>query len=124
MNIQTDRRGLLRLLMASGVSAVVDPRLAFGASAACGGHVLSELDEAAIEDLGREFRSQRSDIAAVDAIAKLLAQSQDEAEILAKLRARMLADFTAGRMVNLAGWFVSETEGCVFAALSRCASEV
>ncbi|MBM0103400.1 hypothetical protein JM946_01525 [Steroidobacter sp. S1-65] len=123
MNKHMDRRGLLRLLAGLGAAVVVDQRLAFGASATCSG-VFGELDEAAIAELGREYLSQRSDAAAVDAIAKLLAESQDEAKTLEQLRARVLADFTAGRIVNLAGWFVSETEGCVFAALSRCASEV
>lgn len=124
MSIRTDRRGLLRLLMISGAAAVVDRRLAFGASAACDGTTFGRFDAAAIQELGREYLSQRSDSAAVNSIAKLLADSRDEAETLAQLRALVLSDFTAGRMVNVAGWFVSETEGCVFAALSRCANEV
>lgn len=124
MNRHMDRRGLLRLLVGLGAAAVVDQKLAFGASAGCSGSAFGELDDAAVAELGREYLGLRPDAAAVDSIAKLLASSRDEADALEELRARVLADFAAGRIVNLAGWFVSETEGRVFAVLSRCAIEV
>ena len=124
MNRHMDRRGLLRLLVGLGAAAAVEQRLAFGAGAACGGSAFGELDEAAIAELGREYLSLGADAVEVDTIAKLLAGSRNDAEAWEQLRAIVLADFTAGRIVNLAGWFVSETEGRVFAELSRCASEV
>lgn len=124
MNIQMDRRRLLRLVLASSAAAVVDQTLAFGAGTACDGASFAQLDATAIHELGREYLGQRSDAAAVNAIAQLLTNGRDETETLSQLRAKVLADFAAGRMVNLAGWFVSETEGCLFAALSRCANEV
>ena len=119
MNAPIDRRRLLQLLVALGASPLVNWKPAFAASGSCGGAVFGELDPAAIQELGRKYLAQRPGTT-VEGIAKLLASSRNEAEASAQLRAQMRADFTAGRIVNLAGWFVSETEGCVFAALSRC----
>lgn len=122
MNMQTDRRRLLRLLVALGASAAGSQNLAFGAGAACDVTMFGKLDVDAIRELGREYLTQRPVASEVEVIAKLLADSQNDTETLEQLRAKVLADFSAGRIVNLAGWFVSETEGRVFAALSRCNS--
>ncbi len=123
MSVSMDRRRLLRVVLALGASFAVHQKVAFGSSAACGGMAFERLDATAIQLLGREYLSQRPDLTAVDHVARLLTDAENEAQALAQLRARVVADFTAARMVNLGGWFVSETEGCVFAALSRCASE-
>ncbi|HEY0683823.1 MAG TPA: hypothetical protein VGD45_15930 [Steroidobacter sp.] len=122
MNMQLDRRRLLGLLVALGASTAVNRQLAFGASAACDVTMFGKLDMDAIHELGREYLAQRPAATEVDVIAKLLAASQNDTETLEQLRTEVVADFTAGRIVNLAGWFVSETEGRVFAALSRCNS--
>ncbi|MET0533835.1 MAG: hypothetical protein ABW171_06385 [Steroidobacter sp.] len=108
-----DRRHLLQLILALGTTIVLSDT---AASSACAKSLLGDLDAGLIEELGREYLAGRRDSAALDAVVKLL--NADHA--LIELRKKVQADFTAGRLVNLSGWFVSETEGCVFAALSRC----
>jgi hypothetical protein len=37
------------------------------------------------------------------------------------LREMIRDDYVSGRTVNLSGWFVSRTEGCIFARMAMCA---
>lgn len=121
MNNQMDRRRLLQLIVALGASAVMHDKVALAASGHCRTTLFDGLDVASIQALGREYLTSRPGSEALEAVAKLLADSSSDDETLAELRSKTLEDFAAGRIVNLSGWFVSETEGCVFAALSRCA---
>ena len=38
-----------------------------------------------------------------------------------RLREMIRDDYIAGRTVNLSGWLLSRTEGCIFARLAMCA---
>jgi hypothetical protein len=116
-----ERRRLLRLLVALGVSAVMHDKVASAAGSHCRTALFDELDVASIQALGREYLAGRPGSEAIEAVARILATPSIEDETLSKLRRMALGDLAAGRIVNLSGWFVSETEGCVFAALSRCA---
>jgi hypothetical protein len=120
MNAQMNRRRLMQLVLALGASAAMRDKIALAAGSHCPSSMFGGLDLASTQDLGREYLAARPNSEAFGTIAGLLADPANEDETLAELRRKMLADFTAGRIVNLSGWFVSETEGCVFAALSRC----
>jgi hypothetical protein len=114
-----DRRRVLQLIVALGASAAMHDKVASATAGHCR-TMFDELDPASIQQLGREYLASRPGSEAIGAVAKLLAGWGKQDEILAELRSKALADFAAGRIVNLSGWFVSETEGCVFAALSGC----
>lgn len=117
MNNQMNRRRLVQLFFALGASAVMHDKVA---ADSCRSSMFSGVDLAAAQELGREYLAKSSS-EEIGTVARLLqGPVANEDEALAELRTKMLADFTAGRIVNLSGWFVSETEGCVFAALSRC----
>ena len=75
----------------------------------------------AVRDLGRRYMTIRPDDEKVEQVASMLTQDVALEQVEA-LRRDMHADFAAERIVNLDGWFLSETEGRLFAALSRCAS--
>lgn len=120
MTTSIDRRRLLQLIFAVGAAAALPEKPAFAAGTDCGPAWFDGLDMASIQELGREYQARRPVEAGIEAVARLLASSSNEDEAVAELRTKVLADFAAGRIVNLSGWFVSETEGCVFAALSRC----
>ncbi len=118
MNNQMNRRRLMQLFLALGASAVMHDKVA---ADSCRSSMFSGVDLAAAQELGREYLANKSSSEDIGTVARLLqGPVANEDEALAELRTKVLADFTAGRMVNLSGWFVSETEGCVFAALSRC----
>lgn len=120
MSGQMNRRRLMQLILALGASAAMHGKVALAAGG-CRSPMFSGMDVAAAQELGREYLTDRPNSEALETIARLLTDAAaNEAEALAELRKKVLADFTAGRIVNLSGWFVSETEGRVFAALSRC----
>lgn len=120
MNAEMSRRRLMQLILAMSVSAAMHDKVVLAAVARCGSPIFGDLDLASIQELGREYLVTRTDDESIDAMVGVLTNHATEEEALAALRAKVLADFTDGRVVNLSGWFVSETEGRVFAALSRC----
>lgn len=120
MNGQMDRRRLMQLILALGASAVMRDEVAVAAGSSCRSSIFGGLDLASIQELGREYLLDRPNGKVLGIVGRILADSANEDEALTGLRSKMLVDFAAGRIVNLSGWLVSETEGCVFAVLSRC----
>ena len=120
MNAPINRRRLMQLILALGASAAMHDKVALASGSHCPSSMFGGLDLAAAQNLGREYLAGRNNSEAIETVARLLENPRNEDEALAELRRNVLADFTAGRIVNLSGWFVSETEGCVFAVLSRC----
>jgi hypothetical protein len=111
------RRRALLWLSALGVSVGLHG-VARGRSCAS---FASDLDLDAVRDLGREYLLAHPDDPEVGDVESLLGvAATTELQQVRQLRERMQEDFSADRLVQLSGWFVSVTEGRVFAALSRC----
>jgi hypothetical protein len=79
------------------------------------------LDMNAAGALGREYLNQHPLDPALKEVLALLRTSADAAEAPARrLREMIRDDYVAGRTVNLSGWFVSRTEGCILARIAYC----
>jgi len=87
--------------------------------------LLSRPDSAAT--VGRAYLRLRPDEAEADLLVRLLAQSlsgpadlDDEAKLRRAMARSLSADFDQGRLVNVSGWLLAETEArlCALAALS------
>jgi hypothetical protein len=80
------------------------------------------LDMSIAGRLGREYLDQYPLDPALKEVLALLRTATDAVETpVRRLREMIRADYVAGRMVNLSGWFVSRTEGCILARISMCA---
>jgi hypothetical protein len=72
--------------------------------------------------LGREYLGQYPMDPALKEVLALLRTPADGVETpVRRLREMIRDDYVAGRIVNLSGWFVSRTEGCILARVSMCA---
>jgi hypothetical protein len=72
--------------------------------------------------LGREYLGQYPLDPALKEVLALLRTPADGVETqVRRLREMIRDDYVAGRIVNLSGWFVSRTEGCILARVSMCA---
>jgi hypothetical protein len=72
--------------------------------------------------LGREYLGQYPWDPALKEVLALLRTPADGVETpVRRLREMIRDDYVAGRIVNLSGWFVSRTEGCILARVSMCA---
>jgi hypothetical protein len=114
-----NRRRTLQLILA-GIAA--------GAAPAAAGESLCrqwaeglDLDAAGV--IGREYLGRYPLDPALQEVLALLRSPEDAVRSAARrLREMIRDDYIAGRTVNLSGWLVSRTEGCIFARLSMCAS--
>ncbi len=80
------------------------------------------LDLNAAGAIGREYLGRYPVDPALKEVLALLRSPADAVQAAARrLREMIRDDYVAGRTVNLSGWFVSRTEGCIFARLSMCA---
>ncbi len=80
------------------------------------------LDLTAAAVIGREYLDRHPRDPAFAEVLALLRSPQDAVQSAARrLRQMVRDDYIAGRTVNLSGWIVSRTEGCIFARLSMCA---
>ncbi len=80
------------------------------------------LDMNAAGAIGREYLGRYPQDPALKEVLALLRSPADAVQAAARrLREMIRDDYIAGRTVNLSGWFLSRTEGCIFARLSRCA---
>jgi hypothetical protein len=80
------------------------------------------LDINAAGVIGREYLGRYPQDPALKEVLGLLRSPADAVQAAARrLREMIRDDYIAGRTVNLSGWFVSRTEGCIFARLSMCA---
>jgi hypothetical protein len=100
---------------------VLVSRVAAAADTECATWLSEELEEDAIEALGREYLAGRATVPGLDRIASLI-ESADADVALDKLQKLMQDDYANDRIVNLSGWFVSVTEAQVFAVLAKCAA--
>ena len=72
--------------------------------------------------IGREYLGRYPLDPALKEVLALLRAPADAVEGAARrLREMIRDDYVAGRTVNLSGWFVSRTEGCIFARIAMCA---
>jgi hypothetical protein len=112
------RRRTLQLLVAA---------LATGAMPGAAGATLCRqwtdgLDMDVAGRLGREYLEQYPLDPALKQVLALLRTPADAVETpVRRLREMIREDYVAGRMVNLSGWFVSRTEGCILARIHMCA---
>ena len=72
--------------------------------------------------LGREYLEQYPlDPALKEVLALLRTPANAVESPVRRLREMIRDDYVAGRIVNLSGWFVSRTEGCILARIGMCA---
>lgn len=112
------RRSTLQLLVAA---------IATGAMPGAAGATLCRqwtdgLDMNVAGALGREYLDQYPLDPALKEVLALLRTPADAVETpVRRLREMIREDYVAGRTVNLSGWFVSRTEGCILARIHMCA---
>jgi|SRR5688572_20275399 hypothetical protein len=112
------RRRTLQLLVAA---------LATGAMPGAAGATLCRqwtdgLDMNVAGRLGREYLEQYPlDPALKEVLGLLRTQAGGVETPVRRLREMIRDDYVAGRIVNLSGWLVSRTEGCILARIHMCA---
>ena len=112
------RRRTLQLLVAAIAAGAVPAR---PAASLCL-QWADGLDMDAAGAIGREYLGRYPLDPALKEVLALLRAPADAAQGAAlRLREMIRDDYVAGRTVNLSGWFVSRTEGCIFARIAMCA---
>jgi hypothetical protein len=112
------RRRTLQLL----VAALATGAMPGAAGATLCGQWTDGLDMNVAGRLGREYLEQYPLDPALKEVLALLRTSAESVETpVRRLREMIRDDYVAGRIVNLSGWFVSRTEGCVLARIHMCA---
>jgi hypothetical protein len=112
------RRRTLQLLVAAIAAGAVPA----ASSASLCTQWSDELDLDVAGALGREHLGRHPLDPALKEVLALLRAPADAAQGAARRLGEMIRDdYVAGRTVNLSGWFVSRTEGCIFARLAMCA---
>jgi hypothetical protein len=80
------------------------------------------LDINAAGAIGREYLGRYPLDPALKEVIALLRTPADAMQAAARrLRDMIRDDYVAGRTVNLSGWLLSRTEGCIFARIAMCA---
>jgi hypothetical protein len=111
------RRRTLQLLVAA-IAAGAIPGAA-GASLCL--QWAEEIDMNAAGAMGREYLGHYPLDPALKEVLSLLRAPADAAQAAVhRLRDMIRDDYVAGRIVNLSGWLVSRTEGCMFARMAMC----
>jgi hypothetical protein len=109
--VSTDRRVVLQM-----IAAIVASSGPGNVSAACGAPFMEGIDWDAARELGQEYlRSHSQEAELQSMIAMVSGTRSDWQPVIDELRAAMRADYEAGRIVNLSGWFVSKTEARLLA---------
>jgi hypothetical protein len=112
------RRQTLQLL----VAAIATGATPTAAGASLCSQLADELDIYAASALGREYLERYPQDPALKEVLAVLRAPTDSAQIpVRRLREMIRDDYVGGRTVNLSGWFVSRTEGCVLARIAMCA---
>ena len=112
------RRETLQLLLAAIASGATPAAAGAGACV----QWADGLDVNAAGALGREYlKLYPLDPALKEVLALLRVPADAVEEALRRLGEKIHYDYVAGRTVNLSGWFVSRTEGCIFARIAMCA---
>lgn len=118
-SIRIDRRRALQMLSALGVTLAAPNSAGAATTSDCGRWLSEDLELEALRVLGREYSAQHAGDAGTSRVATLIAAGSDDAAI-ATLQGLVRADYASGRMVRLSHWFVSDTEGRIFAVLAEC----
>ena len=118
--MRLSRRRTLQLL-----AAAIAAGAATGATGAAGASLCQQwaegLDMNAAGAIGREYLGRYPQDPALKEVLALLRSPGDAVQTAARrLREMVRDDYIAGRTVNLSGWFLSRTEGCIFARLAMC----
>lgn len=112
------RRRTLQLLVAAIASGALPS--AAGSTTLCR-QWTEGLDINAASALGREYLQRHPLDPALKAVLALLRTPTNAVEApVRRLREMIRDDYVAGRTVNLSGWFVSRTEGCILARIAMC----
>jgi hypothetical protein len=112
------RRQTLQLL----VAALAAGAMPSAASASFCQQLADRLDIHAASALGREYLDRHPLDPALKEVLALLRTPADAAQTpVRRLREMIRDDYVAGRTVNLSGWFISRTEGCILARIAMCA---
>jgi hypothetical protein len=117
---QIDRRCVLRMVVALGTTLAVS-KGAIAADDGCGRWLSEDVEGEALQTLGREYVALRGSDEGVGRIAELIAAAESDDTAIAALQELVRTDYGSGRIVQLSHWFVSETEGRIFALLADCA---
>ena len=116
--MKLNRRETLQLLLAAIASGTT---LSAAGAEPCA-QWADGLDVNAAGALGREYlKLYPLDPALQEVLALLRVPGNALEEALHRLGEMIRYDSVAGRTVNLSGWFVSRTEGCIFARIAMCA---
>jgi hypothetical protein len=79
------------------------------------------LDLNAAGAIGREYLDHYPRDPALKEVLELLRTPADTVQdAVRRLRQMIREDYIAGRTINLSGWLLSRTEGCIFARLAMC----
>jgi hypothetical protein len=114
----TSRRQMLQLL----VAAIATGAMPAAAGASLCAQLAHGLDINAASAMGREYLERHPQDPALKEVLALLRTPADAMQTpVRRLREMIRDDYVAGRTVNLSGWFVSRTEGCVLARVAMCA---
>jgi hypothetical protein len=115
---EMDRRRVVQILCALGVGALAAPDAYAQSHAAT---LVADIDANAIRELAEAWRQAAPHDGSTAPVRSLL---QDEhlsyKEAVSRLRRMMSEDFESGRVVTVAGWMLSATEG----RLLKVASEL
>jgi hypothetical protein len=116
--MNASRRQTLQLL----VAAIATGAMPAAAGASLCAQLADGLDVNAASAMGREYLARHPQDPALKEVLALLRTPADAMQTpLRRLREMIRDDYVAGRMVNLSGWLVSRTEGCVLARVAMCA---
>jgi hypothetical protein len=112
------RRQTLQLLLA----AIATGSMPAAAGASLCSQWAEGIDVNAASALGREYLDRHPQDPALKEVLELLRAPADALQApVRRLREMIRDDYVAGRTVNLSGWFISRTEGCIFARIAMCA---
>lgn len=112
--MSVDRRVLLQMLAATVAGCGLG-------AAACSAQFIDGIDWQAVRKLGEEYLLTHGKDAELDNITAMINGTRSDWQpVLDELRTVMRADYEAGRLVNLSGWFVSKTEARLLAGFSTC----
>jgi hypothetical protein len=116
--VSVERRALLQMLAATVASCGLG---AAANSAACGAPFVEGIDWQAVRELGQEYLRTHAKDAELESITAMIDGTRSDWQpVIDELRTLMRADYEAGRLVNLSGWFVSKTEARLLAGFSAC----
>jgi hypothetical protein len=121
-SMRIDRRRALQMLSALGMTLAIPTGSSAATGAECGRWLSEDLELQALQALGREYSAQHADAAVSPRVSALIAKAQTDEAAIASLQELIRADYASARLVHLSHWFVSDTEGQIFAVLGACAT--